>query len=100
MSPACSQRYGEVGAIADRSGFAASRQEVILIPQHLVANCPTGCRWSDRSNAFEIIAGAIDEVVALSSWKSAAARVAVDAVEHRHAVGEGTGFAPQRSRCR
>src|SRR6478735_5885543 len=41
---------------------------------------------------LEIIAGAVDKVATLVDLEIAAAGVAIDAVEHRHAVGEGARF--------
>ncbi|GCC48040.1 hypothetical protein chiPu_0032424, partial [Chiloscyllium punctatum] len=43
-------------------------------------------------HALEIIAGAVDEVTVLVELEIAAAGIAVDAVEHRRAVGEAAGL--------
>ena len=81
---------GEVGAVSIVGG-RLRRQEIVLELQHLrrTARRVAGVRV-DR-NALEIIAGAVDEI-AVVELEVAAAGVAVDAVEHRHVVGEGAGL--------
>src|SRR6476619_8526904 len=82
---------GEVGAIVDPGGLLR-RQKVVLESENLrrTAGWVTGGRI-DR-HALQIIAGAVDEITALVELEVAAAGIAVDAVEHRRAVGDVAGL--------
>ena len=82
---------GEVGAIVDLGG-CLRRQEVVLEFQNLRRTAGQVARRRIDRNAFQIVAGAVDQIAALVELEVAAAGVAVDAVEHRQAVGEGPGL--------
>src|SRR4029078_381516 len=101
---------GQVGAIIDLGGLLR-RQEVVLEFENLRRTARGAAGGRVDRNAFEIIAcavyeiasrvartasekkaGACDEIACLVELEAAAARVAVDTVEPRHAVGEGAGL--------
>ena len=82
---------GEVGAIVDAGGFLR-RQEVVLEFENLRRTAGRVAGGRIDRNALQIIAGAVDEIAALVDLEVAAAGEAVDAVEHRRAVGEVAGL--------
>ena len=82
---------GKVGAVVDARGFLR-RQEVVLEFEDLRRTAGRVAGGRIDRNALQIIAGAVDEITALVDLEVAAAAEAVDAVEHRRAVGEVAGL--------
>ena len=82
---------GEVGAIVDAGGFLR-RQEVILEFEDLWRTAGRVAGGRIDRHALQIITGAVDQIAALVDLEVAAAGIAVDAVEHRRAVGEVAGL--------
>src|SRR5258707_15705486 len=78
---------GEVGTIVDLGGLLR-RQEVVLEFQNLRRTAGQVARRRINRNAFQIIAGAVDQKAALVEREIAAAGVAAAAAEHRQAGGE------------
>jgi hypothetical protein len=81
----------EVGAVIDLGGLLG-RQKIVLKPQHLRRTARGVAGGQVDRHAFEIVAGAVDEIAALVELEVAATGVEVDAVEHRRTVGEGAGL--------
>ena len=82
---------GEVGAIVDAGGFLR-RQEVVLEFENLRRTAGRVAGGRVDRHALQIIAGAVDEIAALVDLEVATAGEAVDAVEHRRAIGEVAGL--------
>ncbi len=82
---------GEVGAVVDPGGFLR-RQEVVLESEHLRRTAGRVASGRVDRHALQVITGSVDEIAALVELEVTAAGEAVDAVEHRCAVGEVAGL--------